>query len=460
MHAADDLRTQDRGAEGIGALVVRDRKAVEAIIHGGGQQFGIRPGTENAAGAVALGRAVELAAREQVAEAARLERLRDRLLDGLRAAVPDLVVTAEHGPRAPHILGICVPGADSEALLMHLDLAGIAVSGGSACSTGAIEPSHVLTALGVLEISRSVPCASASATRRPTQTSTAPPRCFPPSSRRCASSRESWAVREKVLVAMSGGVDSSVAAARLVEQGYDVVGATMKLFCYGEEVPDRPCCSLDSISDARDVAHALDPPLRPQPRGPLQPSRHSELRGRVCPRPHADPVRPLQLVHQVSAPPACRCAGLRLHRDGPLRHRSERRVYRGRDRAKDQSYFLWGIDRAVVARMLTPVGDLSKVETRGLARRLGLVTAEKEESVEICFVPDDDYAAVLERHLAGRRPGALAGAAGDDRWRRHRRAWWLCALHDRPAQGRAGRGPLAPLRRRDSARDARGRCRQ
>ena len=59
---------------------------------------------------------------------------------------------------------------------------------------------------------------------------------------------------ERVLVAMSGGVDSSVAAAALVEQGYDVVGATMKLFCYGDSVPDRPCCSLDSINDARDVA--------------------------------------------------------------------------------------------------------------------------------------------------------------------------------------------------------------
>src|SRR5687768_6284286 len=135
--------------KGIGALVVRDRKAVEAIIHGGGQQFGIRPGTENVAGAVALGRAAELAAREQEAEASRLERLRARLLERLRAGVPDLVVTAENGPRAPHILGICVPGADSEALLMHLDLAGVAVSGGSACSTGTIEPSHVLTALGV-----------------------------------------------------------------------------------------------------------------------------------------------------------------------------------------------------------------------------------------------------------------------------------------------------------------------
>src|SRR5687768_4264190 len=135
--------------KGIGALIVRDRKAVEAIIHGGGQQFGIRPGTENVAGAVALGRAAQLAVAEQAAEAGRLEALRERLLERLRAAVPDLAVTAEEGPRAPHILGICVPGADSEALLMHFDLAGIAVSGGSACSTGAIEPSHVLSAMGM-----------------------------------------------------------------------------------------------------------------------------------------------------------------------------------------------------------------------------------------------------------------------------------------------------------------------
>ena len=135
--------------KGIGALIVRDRKAIEAIIHGGGQQFGIRPGTENVAGAVALGRAATLAVAEQAAEAARLGALRERLAERLRAAVPDLVVTAEDGPRAPHILGVCIPGADSEALLMHFDLAGVAVSGGSACSTGAIEPSHVLMALGV-----------------------------------------------------------------------------------------------------------------------------------------------------------------------------------------------------------------------------------------------------------------------------------------------------------------------
>jgi cysteine desulfurase len=134
--------------KGIGALIVRDRKAIEAIIHGGGQQYGIRPGTENVAGAVALGRAALLAGREQPEEAPRLRTLRDRLEERLRAAVRDLVVNG--GPYvAPHVLNVSIAGADSEALLMHLDLAGIAASSGSACATGSVEPSHVLVAMGV-----------------------------------------------------------------------------------------------------------------------------------------------------------------------------------------------------------------------------------------------------------------------------------------------------------------------
>src|SRR5438445_6851770 len=135
--------------KGVGALIVRDRKAVEAIIHGGGQQFGIRPGTENVPGIVGLGAAVELAAREQAAFAARVAALRDELERRLLAVVPDAVINAANGRRAPHVTSVSVPGTDSEALLMHLDLAGIACSSGSACSTGAVEPSHVLTAMGV-----------------------------------------------------------------------------------------------------------------------------------------------------------------------------------------------------------------------------------------------------------------------------------------------------------------------
>ena len=135
--------------KGIGALIVRDRKAVEAIIHGGGQQFGIRPGTENVPGVVGLGTAAKLAAQEQRALTPRLRELRDALERRVLAIVPDAVINGWQGERAPHISNVSIPGTDSEALLMHLDLAGIACSSGSACSTGAVEPSHVLTAMGV-----------------------------------------------------------------------------------------------------------------------------------------------------------------------------------------------------------------------------------------------------------------------------------------------------------------------
>jgi cysteine desulfurase len=135
--------------KGIGALIVRDRTAVEAIIHGGGQQFGIRPGTENVPGIVGLGVAARLAAEEQQSLATRLADLRDELERRLVAIVPDALIHGWTGARAPHITNVSIPGTDSEALLMHLDLAGIACSSGSACSTGAVEPSHVLTAMGV-----------------------------------------------------------------------------------------------------------------------------------------------------------------------------------------------------------------------------------------------------------------------------------------------------------------------
>jgi len=214
---------------------------------------------------------------------------------------------------------------------------------------------------------------------------------------------------------MSGGVDSSVAAALLVEQGYDVVGATMKLFCGSgnvDEVPDRPCCSLDSVNDARRVCEQLGIPhyvlnLESRFGRDVIDNFVSEYsRGRT-------PI------------PCVRCNTFTKFRDllekadaidadfiatGHYARVVNGELYRGVDESKDQTYFLWGIHRAVLKRMLLPVGELTKPETRAMAHRLGLeVVAEKKESQEICFVPDGDYVKVLRSRLSADAPALSRG---------------------------------------------------
>jgi cysteine desulfurase len=133
--------------KGVGALFVRRGTAIEPLLHGGSQDRGRRPGTENVAFAVGFARAAELVVEERAAERERLGRLRDRLEATLKARIPDIVIHAQKATRAPHIAMVSVPGTDSESMLMALDLAGVAASAGSACQSGNTDPSHVLTAL-------------------------------------------------------------------------------------------------------------------------------------------------------------------------------------------------------------------------------------------------------------------------------------------------------------------------
>jgi cysteine desulfurase len=135
--------------KGIGALFIRRGAPVTPLLHGGSQDRGRRPGTENVAMSVGFARAVELAVAEREAECARLERLRNELESALLARIPDAVIHGRGAPRAPHVLNISVPGTDSESMLMALDIQGVACSAGSACQSGSIDPSHVLTACGV-----------------------------------------------------------------------------------------------------------------------------------------------------------------------------------------------------------------------------------------------------------------------------------------------------------------------
>ncbi|MFY9586377.1 MAG: aminotransferase class V-fold PLP-dependent enzyme, partial [Actinomycetota bacterium] len=137
------------GPKGVGAAVVRRGVKVQPLLHGGGQEREVRSGTYNVAGIVGFGAAIESWVAARSSEGSRLAALRDRAQESISAALPGVRVNARDAERLPNNLHLCIEGIDGESLILLLDAAGIAASQGSACSSGAAEPSHVLAAMGV-----------------------------------------------------------------------------------------------------------------------------------------------------------------------------------------------------------------------------------------------------------------------------------------------------------------------
>ena len=220
----------------------------------------------------------------------------------------------------------------------------------------------------------------------------------------------------RVLVAMSGGVDSSVAAALLTQAGHEVVGATMRTFCYsGTPGPGKTCCGLDGITDAARVAHALGVPHY------VFDVEEDFTR---------DVIDDFVAEYAVGRTPnpCVRCNGNTKFRDLLARGRAlgcdmiasghyvrithtpgGSFLSRGRDVDKDQSYFLWGLPPDMLPSLRFPLGDLNKAEVRARARALGLATADKAESQEICFVPTGDYRDLLAKRLGTTHPALEPG---------------------------------------------------
>lgn len=224
-----------------------------------------------------------------------------------------------------------------------------------------------------------------------------------------------------VCVAMSGGVDSSVAAALMKEAGHDVIGVTLRLWSGPNgEAPTAGCCTVSDAEDARRVAAQLDIPYYVLDytdvfsAGVVERFVDEYLHGRT-PNPCVECNRTVKFSALLAQAAELGCDLLVTGHYARVRRVGDTwRLYRGVDRRKDQSYVLSMLGQEELARVGFPVGELDKSETRRIAARLGLRTASKPESQDICFVGRDDYRRFVRRHAAERiRPGPVVTVDGE-----------------------------------------------
>ena len=228
---------------------------------------------------------------------------------------------------------------------------------------------------------------------------------------------------KKVLVAMSGGVDSAVAAALLVQQGYEVIGVTLRLYTEPDEAAlrsGRTCCGIEDIGDAKSAAAAIGIPhytlnMEKQfEKNVLEPFIEDYKNGRT-PNPCVNCNQYVKFDELFENAQAFGCDYLATGHYARIVEGDDNsfELHRAEDVEKDQTYVLYMLGQSQLASTLFPLGGLRKSEVRSIARSIGMTVADKPDSVDICFVPQGDYREILKQHGVDMKPGIIQLATGE-----------------------------------------------
>lgn len=394
------------GPKGVGALYIAHGVKLKPVSYGGGQEMGLRSGTENVAGVVGFAMASKLAKEHINGNIKKYEKLSKLFREELKKNLDGIIEPKFLGNSKKQLVNfvpVCFPGVDAERLIYMLEMQEIYASTGAACAASKGEKSHVLSAIGLTdtEITGSLRI-SIGADNTEDDIKISAKKIAEAVKHELARVNENTN-KKTVFVGMSGGVDSSVSAKLLKDQGYHVVGIYMKN--WSRDLPGMKCPWADDLSDAKRIAVNLDIDFKvfdfekDYKQKVVDYMLDEFKRGRT---PNPDIMCNQEIKFKLFYDVA-REQGADFIATGHYAKADGDKLLRAKDENKDQTYFLYRISKDAIAHTIFPLGDMLKPDVKKLANEFGFHNAYKKESMGVCFVGEVGIKDFLKEYVKEKR---------------------------------------------------------